>query len=261
MKKKTKTAMEILTMIEQHVNEGTFNKSLYENDINNLKGKVNELSLLKNTLVQLKDKIPEYSDDVDSMQSHIERIEDDISVIVDKKVEQRIRFNDGFNNLMDMINERSASNRKKIARVNKKQDTNKTPSKNKIEKLSSKSNIKKGILLKKLINLVEQQWVTEADFEKLPEMMGIQELTGKIFILTEMGILLRMIPEDMFANDETRQNIISAAQECLDGLIEEEADSEIQGVVEMEQGFGIVGEVMADLDFIKSNDNESSVKK
>ena len=267
MAKQHITAMDILAAIEKDVNEDTFDVALYEHDINQLRGLVDELSLLKNTLVQLKDQLPQYSDDVDTMQQQIEKIENDRDAMVDREVEQSMRFNDGFNNLMNMIKERDPSRALRKERSNKstepKPESNvkPLPKKKKTDSPESKTSLKKGVLLKQLLSLVEQQWVTAADFERLPDMMGVKELAGRIFVLTEAGSLLRLIPEDMFANDETKQNIIGAAQECLDGFIEEEADAEMQGLVDVEQGFGIVGEVTADLDFVTSSMNNHNLEK
>ena len=259
-KSKTITAMDILAAIERDVNEGTFDKALYQRDIALLKGQLEELSLLRSTLGQLKDQLPQYAEHVEVMQSQIERMEDDVEVMVDTEVDNAIRFNDSFNSLLDMIKERDPSKAsgpslKKKKRKDQEKDaqTSSAPVSDEKQEDSNKPILKKGVLLSQLLALVEQQWVTESDFERLPGMMGVEELSAKIFVLTEVVALLRLIPEEMFANDETKQNIIVAAQECLDGFIEEEAEEEIEGLADVEQGFGIVGEVTADLGFVTSN--------
>ncbi len=248
------TAMDILKAIERDVNEGSFDKELYRNDIALLKGQMNELSLLRNTLGQLKEQLPQYAEHVDMMQAQIEEMEDDVEEMVDYEVEKAVRANDNFNNLMDMINGREPSQKRN--RLNKENKTNDAPpileNEKNINKPSDKESndkpkVVRGVLLEELLKLVDQQWVTEADFEKLPKTMGIEELGAKIFILTKVVDLIRSMPEEMFANDDTKQNMISAAQESLDGFVEQEAEEEMDGIVEMEQGYGIVGEVTAEL--------------
>ena len=260
MERKQKTAMDILAAIERDVNEGVFDKALYQNDIKRLKGQVQELGLLKNTLNQLKDHLPQYANDVRSMQDEIEEIEGELGGMVEKEAEQTVRVNDGFNNLMSMISNRDPSRAmpKKDSPSTQAQRIKDKPTPasllmgNQSQDLNALRTLKQGVLLRQLLNLVDQQWVTGADFERLPELMGVTELAPKIFVLTEVGVLLRLIPEEMFANAESKQNMINAAQECLDGFIEDEADAEILGLAEVEQGFGIVGEVTTDLGFVTS---------
>lgn len=262
MKDKKVTAMGILETIETDVNNGEFDKYLYIQDIKKLKNQSQELALLKNTLGQLRDQLPQYEDDVNSMQEQIEVIENDKKEMINNEVEHTVRFNDGFNSLMSMIESRDNSvelyNNKRSK--NKKNNINNIAVKNNVKK-EQNSILKKDVLLQQVLLFVEQQWVTSSDFSRLPEMMGVKELLEKIFILTEVGCLLRVIPDDMFSNGDTKQSIISAAQECLDGLIEEEADLEGQSLMDVENGFGVVGEVIADLDFLKSNANDHTVDK
>ncbi|MGI9275657.1 MAG: TyeA family type III secretion system gatekeeper subunit [Endozoicomonas sp.] len=104
------------------------------------------------------------------------------------------------------------------------------------------------VLMSQLLQLVEQQWVTEADFERLPGQINVTELEAQIFALTKVVAIIRMIPEEVFANDETRQNMVAAASEGLDGFIEREAEAEVENAsAATDQAYGIIGEVTAPL--------------
>ena len=103
-------------------------------------------------------------------------------------------------------------------------------------------------LMSQLLKLVEQQWVTEADFERLPDQINVSELEAQIFTLTKVVAIIRMIPEEVFTNEETRQNMVAAATEGLDGFIEREAEDEVENAsAAVDQAYGIIGEVTASL--------------
>ncbi|OED44871.1 hypothetical protein ACH42_06445 [Endozoicomonas sp. (ex Bugula neritina AB1)] len=73
-------------------------------------------------------------------------------------------------------------------------------------------------------------------------------LEAKIFTMTKIVDLIRMLPEEIFSNIEIKQNMQAAASECLDNLIEEEAESEISESIDAGGGgFGI----LEDLGFVE----------
>ena len=118
-----------------------------------------------------------------------------------------------------------------------------------LTRMFPEANVEERALMKQLLNLVEQQWVTEADFERLPEQINVKELEAQIFTLTKVVSIVRMIPEEVFTNEETRQNMLAAVTEGLDGFIEREADAEmVNASTAADQGFGIIGEITASLD-------------
>ncbi len=251
------TAMDILVAIEKGVNEGNFDKALYVSDIKSLKGRPDELKVLKTTLVQLKEHLPQYASDVDYLQRKIEEVEARKA----SASEKALRFNENFDYLLTMIQERDPKSvsveeqeRKKRKKQKRKQDAHLLAKANEKKSMAAQPQlIKRGLLLRQLLKLVEQQWVTEADFDQLPGQLGLETLPGKIFLMTKVGQLIRLMPEDMFTNEDTRQNMLVAAQDSLDTWIEEEADGDIEGLADVEQSFGIVGEVTESLGLMSSN--------
>ena len=105
--------------------------------------------------------------------------------------------------------------------------------------------LNENVLMGRLLNLVQQQWVTEADFEKIPDAMNVKQLDAQIFALTKVVAMVRMIPEDVFANDDTKLAIIAAATEGLDSKIEQEAEEDM--AISQQDSESIIGEVMIDL--------------
>ncbi|MDP0561001.1 MAG: TyeA family type III secretion system gatekeeper subunit [Candidatus Endonucleobacter sp. (ex Gigantidas childressi)] len=261
------TAVDILNKIEKDVNDGCFDKELYRNDIKNLKGQVSELSLLRNTLCQLKDHLPEYTCDVEQIQDVIESMECEVSEMVDKEVNKAVRFNESFGNLFGMISGSTSSPAGEKIWKDKKESkdsfeygcSSHTPKNSVVNNKDTINKIKSNDILRQMLNLVEQQWVTEADFDQLPSKLGVEELTAKIFIMTKIVGLVRLMPEEMFNNKETKQNMLASSQESLDGFIEEEAEEEVEGLLDVELGFGVVGEVIGDLNLMSSNSDSGKL--
>ena len=109
--------------------------------------------------------------------------------------------------------------------------------------------LNENVLMGQLLNLVQQQWVTEADFEKIPDAMNVQQLDAQIFTLTKVVATVRMIPEEVFANDDTKQAIIAAATEGLDSKIEQEAEEDM--AISQQDSDSIIGEIAVDLSSVK----------
>ena len=102
--------------------------------------------------------------------------------------------------------------------------------------------MKQAVLMKQMLRLLDQQWVTEADFDKLLDAMNVTQLEAQIFTMTKVVGLVRMIPEEIFPNIETKQNMMSSASDLLDSLVEQENEDEIQ-VIDNEMDFGILGDI------------------
>ena len=99
-------------------------------------------------------------------------------------------------------------------------------------------------LMKQMLKLLDQQWVTEADFGKLLDAIEVVDLEAQIFAMTKIVGLVRMIPEEIFSNIESKQNMQLAAQEYLDSLVESENEEDMTDVaVESDQGYGILGDI------------------
>ncbi|PJE79765.1 hypothetical protein CI610_01267 [invertebrate metagenome] len=99
-----------------------------------------------------------------------------------------------------------------------------------------------GILLEQILSMIEQQWVTESDFAKIPGQMNVHGIEAEIFVMTRIVDIVRTIPEEVFSNDETKQALLAAAQECLDSKIEQEAEDELEDSTNMDYGYGVIGE-------------------
>ena len=186
----------------------------------------------------------------------------EIDDLIDKAVSKSINFNEGMPSLLDVINEgggflsAKGTSRKVNNSANKKNDydAGSAGSAEKIKKIKEGGlEIKSDEVLRNMLDLIDQQWVTETDFNQLPEKLGVNELQAKIFLMTKIVGLIRLLPEEMFSNEDTKQNMISSSQESLDCLIEEEAEEEIEGLSDVELGFGIVGEITADLGFVSAD--------
>ena len=123
--------------------------------------------------------------------------------------------------------------------------------------------LNENVLMGQLLNLVQQQWVTEADFEKIPDAMNVQQLDAQIFALTKVVAMVRMIPEEVFVNDDTKEAIISAAKEGLDSKIEQEAEED--AAISQQDSGSMVGEAEVDLSFVKrmhdNSDEQPPAKK
>lgn len=103
--------------------------------------------------------------------------------------------------------------------------------------------VPEGILLNNMLELIEQQWVTEVDFEKLLKKMGLSESSTEIFMMTRVTHIIKTIPGEVFANEETKLALQEAAQECLDSKIEKEAEEEIGAGMNSDYSYGVIGEV------------------
>lgn len=102
--------------------------------------------------------------------------------------------------------------------------------------------MKQAVLMKQMLRLLDQQWVTEGDFDKLLEAMSISRLEARIFTMTKVVGLVRMIPEEIFPNIETKQNMMSSASDLLDSLVEQENEDEVQ-IIEDDADFGVLGDI------------------
>ena len=104
--------------------------------------------------------------------------------------------------------------------------------------------MKQMVLMKQMLKLLDQQWVTEADFDKVLEVINVSDPEAQIFAMTKIVGLVRMLPEEIFSNIENKQNMQQAAQDCLDGLVETENGEEMaDAVTEGDQNYGILGDI------------------
>ena len=100
------------------------------------------------------------------------------------------------------------------------------------------------VLMPQLLNIVDQQWVTEADFSKLPELLNATDLEAQIFVMNKVDALVRDLPEEIFSNIETKQNMQAAVMEAMDSFVEQENEEEVGEAVDAgDTGYGILGDI------------------
>ncbi|WP_422134879.1 MULTISPECIES: TyeA family type III secretion system gatekeeper subunit [unclassified Endozoicomonas] len=127
-----------------------------------------------------------------------------------------------------------------------------------LERTFPEEKVVRLVLMEEMLDLVDQQWVTESDFEKLPLKMNLEKLEAHIFALTSIVDIVRSIPEEVFTNDETKLNMLSAATDSLDSKIEEEESEAIEEAdLDAKLDDSFLGEVTASLDLPSSKKVET----
>ena len=87
----------------------------------------------------------------------------------------------------------------------------------------------------------------------------MNNLEANIFTMTKIVGLVRMLPEEIFSNIETKQNMQAAASEYLDSLIEQECEEEIGEPLDIgNENFGVLGDI--GLDEFSQKTHKSTVK-
>ena len=88
--------------------------------------------------------------------------------------------------------------------------------------------IRKGVMVEEVLRLLNQRWISATDIEGIPGKMGIPDdsLAVKIFVLNQVLETYRKVPDQYFKEIEHRENILEAAQEALDDVIEQEEEEE-----------------------------------
>ncbi|MET4580091.1 type III secretion system gatekeeper subunit SctW [Ottowia thiooxydans] len=77
-------------------------------------------------------------------------------------------------------------------------------------------------LMKDLVSLSSESWVSSDRFVRLAEKVGAQDVEPQINFLTGVKGLLRQIPPKVFADLDQRQSVFNAAQDALDAAIDRE---------------------------------------
>ena len=79
-------------------------------------------------------------------------------------------------------------------------------------------------LMKELVAVTGEKWVSANRFSSLAERFGVRDVTARIAFQTAVRGLLRELPVKVFADGDTRQSVLNAAQEALDLAIELEEE-------------------------------------
>lgn len=78
--------------------------------------------------------------------------------------------------------------------------------------------------LSDLIQLVELRWVGADQIWALADKADLIDIEQKIAFFREVKKLIRLIPPEVFSDEEQRQNMINAVQQAQDRAIEEEEE-------------------------------------
>ncbi|MBS9436602.1 TyeA family type III secretion system gatekeeper subunit [Photorhabdus noenieputensis] len=79
-------------------------------------------------------------------------------------------------------------------------------------------------LMGDVVSLVEKRWANVRDIEMLGHALGLQDSQTQIHFYRELKRLIRLIPVEVFSDEEQRQNLLNACQLALDTAIEREED-------------------------------------
>ena len=79
-------------------------------------------------------------------------------------------------------------------------------------------------LMRDMVGLTGEKWVSESRFTKLAQDHGVQTPTGAIAFLNGTRGMLRDLPVQIYADADTRQNLMNALQGALDTAIDAEEE-------------------------------------
>ncbi|MGK8176853.1 TyeA family type III secretion system gatekeeper subunit [Aeromonas dhakensis] len=79
-------------------------------------------------------------------------------------------------------------------------------------------------LMGDLIALVEKRWATVRDVEQVGAAIELDEVQTQVLLYQELKRLVRLLPVELFSEEEQRQNLLQCCQGALDNAIEREED-------------------------------------
>ncbi|EKB28576.1 MULTISPECIES: TyeA family type III secretion system gatekeeper subunit [Aeromonas] len=79
-------------------------------------------------------------------------------------------------------------------------------------------------LMGDLIALVEKRWATVRDVEQVGVALELDEVQTQVLLYQELKRLVRLLPVELFSEEEQRQNLLQCCQGALDNAIEREED-------------------------------------
>ena len=81
-----------------------------------------------------------------------------------------------------------------------------------------------GRLMRDMVGLTSEKWTSESRFTKLAQDHGVATPTGTIAFLNGTRGMLRDLPVQIYADADTRQNLLNALQGALDTAIDAEEE-------------------------------------
>lgn len=79
-------------------------------------------------------------------------------------------------------------------------------------------------LMGDLIALVEKRWATVWDVEQVGTALELEDTQQQVQLYQELKRLIRLLPIELFSEEEQRQNLLQCCQGALDNAIEREED-------------------------------------
>ncbi len=79
-------------------------------------------------------------------------------------------------------------------------------------------------LMGDLISLVEKRWATVRDVEQVGTALELADTQQQVQLYQELKRLIRLLPIELFSEEEQRQNLLQCCQGALDNAIEREED-------------------------------------
>ncbi|WP_350305460.1 TyeA family type III secretion system gatekeeper subunit [Photorhabdus viridis] len=79
-------------------------------------------------------------------------------------------------------------------------------------------------LMGDVVSLLEKRWANVRDVEMLGHALELQNSQTQIHFYRELKRLIRLIPVEVFSDEEQRQNLLNSCQLALDTAIEREED-------------------------------------
>ena len=85
-------------------------------------------------------------------------------------------------------------------------------------------------LVKRILELTHSRFVSANDISRLAELAKPETIQQKIYFLTQVKEVIRLLPEKMFPDyldaNRNRENLIDAAKQAIDQAIAEEEELE-----------------------------------
>ncbi|QTL94456.1 TyeA family type III secretion system gatekeeper subunit [Aeromonas jandaei] len=79
-------------------------------------------------------------------------------------------------------------------------------------------------LMGDLIALVEKRWSSVHDVEQIGVAMELTQTHQQVQLYQELKRLIRLLPVELFSEEDQRQNLLQCCQGALDNAIEREED-------------------------------------
>ncbi|WP_252090996.1 TyeA family type III secretion system gatekeeper subunit [Pseudomonas sp. MWU13-3659] len=90
-------------------------------------------------------------------------------------------------------------------------------------------------LIGDLLTLIDKRWVSVHDIQQLLVAMEITDPVLSIYCLRELKRIIRLLPLQVFSDEEQRDNLVSVCQMAMDQAVDDEETS-LRDVAEERNG-------------------------